>query len=157
MNQKETFSFTDTIELTKEEKRDPKTFLYSISIVDDEGNRLQSVSLTDSDGNDTTVEIKGEEMVEIIKSLSASSNLNNRIKLTWETETDFGSYTSFDKTKVTYSLYKENGGSYLILKENIPFSTNYFYDSVTDDTPNQYMIKAVYNEEVKEEPIITEI
>ena len=85
-------------------------------------------------------------MVEIIKSLSASSNLNNRIKLTWETETDFSSYTSFDKTKVTYSLYKENGGSYLILKENIPFSTNCFYDSVTDDTPNQYMIKAVYNE-----------
>ena len=147
----ETFTFTDTIELTKEEKRDPKTFLYFISIIDDEGNRLPSVSLVDTAGNDMTVEIKGEKMVEIVKGLSASNNLNNRIKLTWETETDFSAFESFNSNKVTYSLYKEKGGSYVLIKEGIPFDTNVFYDNVSFDSSNQYMIKAVYNEENKEE------
>ena len=147
----ETLAYTDRIILTKEEKRDPKTFIYSIAIKDDEGEMYLPTLLSDNEGNNKNVEIVGEELVDIIGSFNVSSSLNNKIKLTWTNRDDYSEYDGFDKNKVTFSIYRDNGDGYSLITENIPYGTNVYYDSVSDDIVHNYMIKAFYNEDDKDE------
>ena len=140
-------SFTDTIILTKEEKRDPKTFIYNIRFKDQEGNIYSPIPLKDEKGNDEIVEVEGDEMVEILENLNASSNLNGKIKLSWTSKEDYSEHEAFDKNKVSFSIYRSKGDGYSLLKSDIPFGESVYYDVVPDDSSFSYMVKAFYNEE----------
>lgn len=140
--------FTDTIVLSEEQRRDPKSFFYTVKI-DFPDSDNEEYTATYQNGGQAFIQFKGEDIIPIIveNSLNATANesaLNDKIKLTWSVNPNLV-FPDFDTNKITYTVYEQNSDmNYSVLASGIPFDTPYYEFSVTPGYSSYYIVKPVY-------------
>ena len=136
----DTFTLSDVIVLSSEEKKDPRTVMYYVSIVseEEEGERVRAL---DKDGKDSIM-TEGDAVVPIIKegSLKATTDLNGMVIISWEMEESFPE--DFQKEKVYFTVYRESENGYLSISQPISYSETSFVDRSA--ASGSYMVKPSY-------------
>ena len=145
--------FTDTITISSSDSRDPKSFIYTAYIKYNDGTNTDSpyVATYINNNNQAIISFAGENVVQIIKSLSATNGanaINDKIKLTWEVESVYE--TGFDTSKVTYNIYQQDptNMTYSLIISELSFATRSYNVSVNPGKSFSYLIKPVYNQSV---------
>ncbi|MGN0906140.1 MAG: hypothetical protein ACI4NM_03240 [Bullifex sp.] len=135
----------DTIILTPEQKRDPKSFSYSAAIRYADGSVGEYITARYKNGEPVAIQVDGEDMVIVYEngSLTATNDLAESTELRWNVRR--GGYPAdFDTSKVTFSVYRSDGEVFT----GIPFNADScsFTDAIESDVSYEYRVRAVYGQ-----------